>query len=186
MKSLVINRDIKCGKNVWIHPWAKLDICEIGDNTRVGSEAEIGKDSVLGKNVRVMSRARICEHVVVEDEATIGSDVSFVHQLSAEELPDTGSNGKGGVYASVDATIRVPSNGNGNGRGHGNGHVFATIVKKGAAIGNGVKIMCGVTIGEGAMIAEGSMVFEDVPPFAIVAGIPARVVRRRKAIQYGV
>jgi acetyltransferase-like isoleucine patch superfamily enzyme len=46
-------------------------------------------------------------------------------------------------------------------------------------VGTGVIILKGVTIGRGAIIAAGSVVSRDVPPYAIVAGVPARVVRKR-------
>jgi acetyltransferase-like isoleucine patch superfamily enzyme len=50
-------------------------------------------------------------------------------------------------------------------------------VKRGASIGSSVTILCGVTIGEGAMIGAGSVVTIDVPPRAVAAGNPARVLR---------
>ena len=55
--------------------------------------------------------------------------------------------------------------------------MIPTLVKQGASIGSGAVILCGVTIGEGAMIGAGAVVLHDVPDNAIVAGVPARVVR---------
>jgi acetyltransferase-like isoleucine patch superfamily enzyme len=52
-----------------------------------------------------------------------------------------------------------------------------TLVKHGASIGSGATILCGITIGENAMIGAGSMVTKDVPPNAVVAGNPARVIK---------
>ena len=51
------------------------------------------------------------------------------------------------------------------------------LVKKGASIGTGAVIMCGTTIGEKAMVGAGSIVTQDVPDFAIVKGVPARLER---------
>jgi hypothetical protein len=45
--------------------------------------------------------------------------------------------------------------------------------------GHNVNIMAGVSVGDGAIVGAGSVVTKDVPPFAIVAGVPARVVRMR-------
>lgn len=46
-------------------------------------------------------------------------------------------------------------------------------------IGNGVTVLQGVTVGDGAVLAAGSVVTKDVPPYAIVGGIPAKVIRYR-------
>jgi len=44
-------------------------------------------------------------------------------------------------------------------------------------IGGGVRVLKGVTIGNGAVVATGSIVARDVPPFSVVGGSPARVIR---------
>ena len=62
-------------------------------------------------------------------------------------------------------------------------HVIETLIKRRAAIGSNATIMCGVTIGEEALIGAGAVVAQSVPQYAIVAGVPARVVgdvRNRK------
>jgi acetyltransferase-like isoleucine patch superfamily enzyme len=51
-------------------------------------------------------------------------------------------------------------------------------VKKGASIGSSVTLLCGVTIGENAIVGAGSVVTKDVPPRTIVAGNPAKVLRK--------
>jgi acetyltransferase-like isoleucine patch superfamily enzyme len=53
----------------------------------------------------------------------------------------------------------------------------STVVKRGAAIGSGVTLLGGITIGENAVVGAGSVVTKDVPPNAIVAGNPARILR---------
>ena len=55
-----------------------------------------------------------------------------------------------------------------------------TLVKRGASIGSGATLLCGITVGERAMIGAGSVVTRDVPPGAVVAGNPARLVNARK------
>jgi acetyltransferase-like isoleucine patch superfamily enzyme len=52
-----------------------------------------------------------------------------------------------------------------------------TLVKRGASIGSGATLLCGITVGENALIGAGSVVTKDVPPGAVVAGNPARVVK---------
>lgn len=46
-------------------------------------------------------------------------------------------------------------------------------------IGNGAKVLQGVTIGDGAVVGAGAIVTKDVPPYAIVAGNPAKIIRYR-------
>ncbi len=53
-----------------------------------------------------------------------------------------------------------------------------TLVKRGASVGSVTTLMCGITVGENALIGAGSVVTKDVPPGAVVAGNPARVVRK--------
>jgi acetyltransferase-like isoleucine patch superfamily enzyme len=52
-----------------------------------------------------------------------------------------------------------------------------TFVRKGASLGSSVTVLCGVTVGENAIVGAGSVVTRNVPPNAIVAGNPARVIR---------
>ena len=52
------------------------------------------------------------------------------------------------------------------------------VLKRGAWIGAGAIILPGVVVGEGAIVAAGSVVGQDVPEYTVVAGNPARTVRR--------
>ena len=57
---------------------------------------------------------------------------------------------------------------------------ISTVVKKGASIGAGAKIICGTTIGEGALVGAGAVVTKDVPPNTVVGGNPAKPLRKVK------
>jgi acetyltransferase-like isoleucine patch superfamily enzyme len=49
-----------------------------------------------------------------------------------------------------------------------------------ADVGTGAMVMPGVTVGRGSIVGAGAVVTKDVPPFAVVAGVPARFVRWRE------
>lgn len=56
---------------------------------------------------------------------------------------------------------------------------FTVMIGNDVWIGSGVKIMEGVTIGDGAVVAAGAIVTKDVPPYAIVGGVPAKIIKYR-------
>lgn len=154
MKYQLITPDVKLGKNVKIYGFVNLYGCEIGDNTKIGAFVEIQKGAKIGKNCKISSHTFICEGVTIEDGVFIGHHVIFIN----DKYPRA-TNEQGALQTEVDWVVRP------------------TLVKRGASIGSGAVIMCDVTIGENAVIGAGSVVTKDVPPNAVVAGNPARVLR---------
>jgi acetyltransferase-like isoleucine patch superfamily enzyme len=147
--------DVKLGPNVAIHAFVNLYGCEIGEGSRVGTFVEIQKNAFIGKNVKVSSHTFICEGVTIEDEVFIGHNVSFIN----DKYPRA-------------------TNQDGTPQSEADWGVVKTLVKKGASIGTSCTILCGVTIGENAIIGAGSVVTRDVPDNAVVAGNPARMMRK--------
>ena len=147
--------DVKLGQNVRLNAFVNLYGCSIGDNTKIGTFVEIQKNAHVGRNVKVSSHTFICEGVTVEDEVFIGHNVSFIN----DKYPRATSPG-GELQTEADW------------------EVVGTRVKRGASIGTGTTILCGVTIGENAIVGAGSVVTHDVPARAVVAGNPARVLRK--------
>jgi dTDP-4-amino-4,6-dideoxygalactose transaminase/acetyltransferase-like isoleucine patch superfamily enzyme len=148
-------RDVKLGQDVRIFDFVNLYECEIGDNSRIGTFVEIQRGATIGRSVKVSSHTFICEGVTIEDGVFIGHNVSFIN----DKYPRATTNGR----LQTDADWQcVP-----------------TLVKRGASIGTSATILCGVTIGEGAIVGAGSVVTKDVPDHAVVAGVPARLVRHQ-------
>jgi acetyltransferase-like isoleucine patch superfamily enzyme len=146
--------DVKLGKDVRIYAFVNLYGCEIGDDSKIGTFVEIQKGARIGKRVKVSSHSFICEGVTIEDEVFIGHGVMFIN----DKYPRSTTT-EGQLQTEAD-WVCVP-----------------TLIKKGASIGSNATILCGVTIGERAIVGAGSVVTHDVPPGAVVAGNPARVIR---------
>jgi acetyltransferase-like isoleucine patch superfamily enzyme len=150
-----IASDVRLGKDVKIHSFVNLYGCKVGDGTQIGAFVEIQKNAAIGKHCKVSSHTFICEGVTIEDECFIGHHVIFIN----DRYPKA-ANPDGSLQSGEDWTV-VP-----------------TRVGRRASIGSGAVILCGVTIGEGALVGAGSVVTRDVAAFAVVAGNPARVLRK--------
>ncbi len=155
MKYCVIAPDVKLGKNVKIFSFVNLYGCEIGDNTKLGNFVEVQKKAFIGRNCKISSHTFICEGVRIEDNVFIGHNVTFINDLYPRA-----STSEGKLQTDEDWEV-VP-----------------TFVKKGASIGSSATILAGVTIGEKAIVGAGAVVTKDVPPYSVVAGNPARVLRK--------
>jgi len=147
--------DVKLGKNVKIFKFVNLYGCEVDDNTRIGCFVEIQKNAKVGKNCKISSHTFICEGVTIGDEVFIGHNVTFIN----DKYPRA-TNGHGGLQSETDWKVQP------------------ILVKRGASIGSGATILCNVKIGENAIIGANSLVTKDVPAHAIVAGNPAKVLRK--------
>jgi acetyltransferase-like isoleucine patch superfamily enzyme len=150
-----IARDVKLGKNVKIHDFVNLYGCRIGDNTKIGTFVEIQKGAKIGKNCKISSHTFICEGVTIQDEVFVGHNVTFINDAFPRATSEDGR-----LQMEQD-WVCVP-----------------TLVKKRASIGSSVTLLCGITVGENAVVGAGSVVTKDVPANAIVAGNPARLLRR--------
>ena len=134
----------------------------IGHGTKVWqfctvlSGAEIGEDCVLSQNVYIEGKARIGRRVKIKNNVSVYDCV---------EIGDDSFIGPSAVFTNVLTPRSFISR---------KEEFKKTKVLRGATIGANATIICGVTIGEFAMIGAGTVVTRDVPPFALVYGIPAR------------
>jgi UDP-2-acetamido-3-amino-2,3-dideoxy-glucuronate N-acetyltransferase len=147
--------NVKVGKNVRIFNFVNAYGCSIDDDSRVGAFVEIQGGASIGKNCKISSHTFICEGVHIEDNVFVGHNVTFINDLFPRA-----TNADGTVQNAADWKL------------------VETKVKRGASIGSSATILCGVTIGENAIIGAGSVVLKDVPANTIVAGNPARIIRK--------
>lgn len=149
----LIGPDVTLGQRVKICGFTNLYGCTIGDDTKIGTFVEIQRGARVGCRCKISSHTFICDGVTIEDDVFIGHNVTFIN----DRYPHA-TNERGMMETAQDWTCEP------------------TFVRKGASIGSSATLLCGVTIGERAIVGAGCVVTKDVPPGAIVAGNPARVI----------
>jgi len=151
---LCIAPDVKLGRNVKLSKFINLYGCTIGDNVKIGAFVEVQKNAFIGNNCKISSHTFVCEGVTIEDDVFVGHSVAFINDSYPRATAD------GALQTEADWAVEK------------------TVVKKGASIGSGVTVLSKVTIGENAIVGAGAVVTRDVPPDTIVAGNPARILRK--------
>lgn len=147
--------NVNLGENVVIYDFVNLYGCSIDDNTKIGTFVEIQKNVTIGKNCKISSHTFICEGVKIEDNVFIGHNVTFINDRYPHSV-----NKSGALQNENDWKLEK------------------TLVQKGASVGSSVTIMCGITVGENAIIGAGSVVIKDVEANTVVAGNPARLIKK--------
>ncbi|MFH1262551.1 MAG: acyltransferase [Pseudomonadota bacterium] len=119
---------------------------KIGQRCSIGQNCVISPKVVIGTNVKIQNNVSVYEGVILEDDVFCGPSMVFTNVINPRSH-----------------VIRK--------------HEYkTTLVKKGASIGANATIVCGITIGEYAFIGAGAVVTKDVPPHALMTGVPARQV----------
>ncbi len=152
---MTVTTDVKLGEGARIYHPDLVNIygCTIGSETTVGPFIEIQRGVTIGKRCKISSHSFICAGVEIEDEVFVGHGVMFIN----DRYPRS---------TSVDGDLKSGDD----------WELETTLIKRRAGIGSNATILCGVTIGESAIIGAGAVVTHDVPDYAIVAGVPARVI----------
>jgi UDP-2-acetamido-3-amino-2,3-dideoxy-glucuronate N-acetyltransferase len=147
--------DVDFGENVIVYAFTNLYGCTIGENSRIGTYVEVQRGAVIGANCKVQSHTFVCEGVVIEDEVFVGHGVMFINDRHPRA-----TNADGELQVADDWTLE------------------RTVIERGASIGSGALVLGNVRVGAGALVGAGAVVTKDVPPQAVVAGVPARALSR--------
>jgi acetyltransferase-like isoleucine patch superfamily enzyme len=152
---MAIASDVQLAEGVIIFQPELVNLygCTIGAGSKIGAFVEIQKNAVVGARCKVSSHSFICEGVTIEDEVFIGHGVMFTNDLYPRATSPSGA-----LQTEVDW------------------QVVKTHVKRCASIGSNATVLAGLTIGAFALVGAGAVVTRDVPDYAIVAGVPARVI----------
>ena len=151
----MIAKDVVLGENVRIFQPDLVNLygCSIGDGTKVGAFVEVQRGAAIGANCKISSHTFICDGVTIEDGVFVGHGVMFINDVHPRAV-----NPDGALQTEADwAVVR-------------------TRIRTRASLGSNCTIMGGITVGVGAMVGAGAVVTHDVPDYAIVAGVPARVI----------
>jgi acetyltransferase-like isoleucine patch superfamily enzyme len=157
---LPIAPDVILGRNVVIFQKELVNLygCRVGDETKIGAFVEIQKGAVIGRRCKISSHSFICEGVEIDDEVFVGHGVMFTNDVYPRA-----TTAQGGLQTEADW------------------QVLRTRVGRRASIGSNATILPKLTIGAAAIVGAGAVVTRDVPDFAIVAGVPAKVVGDTRA-----
>ena len=151
----MIAKDVVLGAGVSIPQPDLVNLygCKIGDRTKIGAFVEVQKGVEIGVDCKISSHSFLCTGVLIEDGVFVGHGVMFINDVYPKAV-----NPDGSLQTEQDWSVTP------------------TRIRSRASIGSNATILAGVVVGEGALIGAGAVVSRDVPDYAIVAGVPARVI----------
>lgn len=152
--------------NYFVHESSYVDDrVKIGEDTKIWHFCHVQSGAVIGNKCSIGQNVNISNNVRVGNEVKIQNNVSVYEGV---EIEDGVFLGPSCVFTNdLTPRARYP-------KGHEN--YKKTIIKEGASIGANATIVCGHIIGKYAMVAAGAVVTKDVPDFALVAGVPAKII----------
>lgn len=158
----VISRDVELGDGVVIHHPELVNLygCRLGEGTRIGTFVEIQRDVVVGAHCKISSHSFLCSGVTIEDGVFVGHGAMFTNDMYPSSV-----NADGSMQDAEDWTC------------------LPTLVRRNASIGSNATLLCGIVVGEHALIGAGAVVTRDVPDYAVVAGVPAKVIGDVRSIR---
>ncbi len=149
-ESSYVDENVRIGNNTKIWHFCHIQSgAELGEGTTLGQNVNISNNVKIGNNVKIQNNVSVYEGVTIEDGVFLGPSCVFTNDLTPRAQYPKGRKG-----------------------------YVQTLVEKGASIGANATIVCGHRIGKYAMIAAGSVVTKDVPDYALVMGIPAKICGR--------
>jgi UDP-2-acetamido-3-amino-2,3-dideoxy-glucuronate N-acetyltransferase len=148
-ESAYVDDGARIGKGTKIWHFAHImPKAVIGENCSIGQNVLVSNNVQIGNGVKIQNNVAVYEGVTLEDYVFCGPSMVFTNvRTPRSEYPRNTSN-----------------------------DYVKTLVKRGSSIGANATIVCGVTLHECAFVAAGAVVTKDVPAYAMVAGVPAKII----------
>ncbi|NEU05853.1 acyltransferase [Clostridium senegalense] len=135
----------------------------IKDGTKIWNNSQVRENCFIGENCIIGTNVYIDFDAIIGNNVKIQNGVNVYHGVVIEDDVFVGPS----VTFTNDMYPRAFNN---------DWEVVGTLIKKGAAIGANSTVICGITIGEYAMVGSGSVVTDDINPYELVAGNPAKKI----------
>ena len=146
-ETAVIDDPVKIGKGTKIWHFSHImPNAEIGEGCNLGQNVFVGSNVKLGNNCKVQNNVSIYTGVICEDDVFLGPSMVFTNVI----------NPRSGVIRKSEYK--------------------QTYLEYGVSVGANATIVCGARLGKFAFIGAGAVITKDVPPYALMAGVPARQI----------
>jgi len=145
-ESSFVDKGVKIGEGTKIWYFSHvLKNSKIGKNCNIGQNVVIGPNVTIGNNVKIQNNVSVYDGVTLEDDVFCGPSMVFTNVMNPRSCWPRKDEYK------------------------------KTLVKKGTSLGANSTIVCGITIGKYAFVGAGALVNKDMPDYALVHGVPARI-----------
>lgn len=153
--------------NYFVHESAYLDEgAEIGEGTKIWHFSHVMGKAKIGKNCNLGQNVLVANNVTIGDYCKIQNNVSLYEGVILEDYVFCGPSM---VFTNIKTPrCEFPRNTSDD--------YLKTVIKRGASIGANATIVCGITLYQCSFVAAGAVVTKDVPAYAMVAGVPAKII----------
>jgi len=151
----------------YVHESAYVDEgAQIGKGTKIWHFSHVMSGAIIGENCSFGQNVLVASNVEIGNSCKIQNNVSVYEGVTLEDYVFCGPS-------MVFTNVKTPRSAYPRNTSE---DFIDTRVKYGASIGANATIVCGATIGEWAFVAAGAVVAKDVPPYALVAGVPGQII----------
>jgi UDP-2-acetamido-3-amino-2,3-dideoxy-glucuronate N-acetyltransferase len=146
-KTAIVDEGAQIGANSRVWQW--VHVCggaKIGSDVSLGQNVFVGNKVIIGDKCKIQNNVSVYDNVYLEEGVFCGPSMVFTNVYNPRSLIERKDEYRD------------------------------TFVKKGATLGANCTIICGITVGAFAFVGAGALVNKDVPPYALITGVPAKQI----------